>query len=119
MVAFFHKSFVKSHFNILTLEQWNYQKWVGSIFSGIFSVKQTFVQLEFVTAVLSLAHITNTNKNKYLVFAKLKNISQIKWIFLQIFLKIERGVILRKWAKKISNFQVSTNFTVRFRNWYP
>ena len=76
MVAFFHKISVKSHFKTETMKTLKM-----SIFSGSFSVKQTLAQPAFVTALLQLVHITDINKNKYLMFAELKDISQIKCIF--------------------------------------
>ena len=70
---------------------------------------------EFATALLYFACSRHINKCKYLIFVKLKNISQWK-IFLTNFTKNCKGRILRSIDRETSNFQVTLHFYGK--NWY-
>lgn len=67
-------------------------------------VKQTYVQPEFATALLTFASVTYINKNKYLVFAELKSIDQIKQICGKFSLKMKRPSFYGYEAQKLETF---------------
>lgn len=72
------------------LESWKCRKLQMSTFHGLFRVNQTFVWLVFLSDSLPLACITYINNKIYLAFAKLKNISQLKWSLQSILQKFAK-----------------------------
>ena len=83
------------------LKKMNYWKWRNTIFNVPFIIKQMFLWLQFATNLLSIADITHSFKNKYLIFFKLENIGQI----LDKLCKDIKGLqSSREWIKKLQSF---------------
>ena len=92
------------------LESWKCRKLQMSTFHGLFRVNQTFVWLVFLSDSLPLACITYINNKIYLAFAKLKNISQLKWSLQSILQNIAKTAILGWMLQAAWNFQEVFNF---------